>query len=166
MSLKFNRVQLAATLTADPEIRTTNSGKMMANMRLADSDNKKDPTTGQWERTNQLFIDAKCFEKTAETAQKFGAKGKRFLFEGRIAMETWQDKNTQQDRSKLVLIVDRINFCEDAKAGEGAGDSGSGNALPPRQTQARSGGTAQPKASGYQEAPMPGEGGANGDMPF
>ena len=162
MSFKFNRVFLAATMTADPEIRQTNGGKTMASMRLADSDSKQNPQTGEWERSNQIFIDAKCFDKTAEMAQRFGAKGKRFLFEGRIAMETWVDKNTQQDRSKLVLIVDRINFCEPAQQGGEGGNTGS--SLPPRQ---RSGGTApvnQGPSRGFQEAPLPGSGGNDSDL--
>jgi len=169
----YNKVIGTYKVIGEPEAVTrkdkspvlTHDGKPIVRMFIADSRGVKNQQTNEWENKDEIEIDAKLFGAKAEFAMKYCKKLSRFFIEGKLAMDKWQGDDGKWVRRYYVLVND-IYFLDAKGASEGSGDSGSGNALPPRQTQARSGGTAQPKASGYQEAPMPGEGGANGDMPF
>lgn len=110
----MNHVTLIGRLTADPEIRSTQSGKTVASYRLAVDRNVK--TEGQPEAD---FINCKAFGKTGEFAEKYLHKGTKIAVEGRI-----QTGNYEKDGVKHYttdIIVDRHEFCESKRSS----DSGS-----------------------------------------
>lgn len=105
---------LIGRLTADPEIRQTNSGKTVASYRLAVDRNVK--TEGQPEAD---FINCTAWGKTGEFAEKYLHKGMKIAIEGRI--QTGSYEKDGQKHYTTDIIVDRHEFCESKRSA----DSGS-----------------------------------------
>ena len=100
----YNRVVLIGYLTRDPELKHSSNG--IAICKIGVASNQK---IGNKEET--LFIDAISFGKNAENINNYFKKGKPILIEGRIALNTWTDKNGQK-RSKHEIIIERFKFLE------------------------------------------------------
>lgn len=110
----MNHVTLIGRLTADPEIRSTQSGKTVASYRLAVDRNVK--TEGQPEAD---FINCKAFGKTGEFAEKYLHKGTKIAVEGRIQTGSYEKDGVKHYTTDI--IVDRHEFCESKRSS----DSGS-----------------------------------------
>lgn len=114
----FNKVILAGNLTRDVELRFTPKGTPIAQFSLAVNRAWKDDAGNKKEEVS--FIDCKCFGKQAETISEWFKKGRPILIEGRLNQETWDDKETKEKRSKLVVIVEGFSFIgENKKSAEG-----------------------------------------------
>lgn len=115
--MELNRVMLVGRLTRDPEFRSTASGRAVANMRLAI--NRK-----RGEQDETLFVDATAWEKTAEFAQKYLQKGTAVFVEGRLQQEDWTDRESGQKRTKLSVVIDRMQFAESKRDVQGSRAAG------------------------------------------
>ncbi|MBA4039210.1 MAG: single-stranded DNA-binding protein [Planctomyces sp.] len=123
MAGDYNKVILLGRLTRDPEVRYTQSNMAIAKLgvaitrryRTADGQTKEEP----------VFIDADAFGKTAEVIGKYLTKGRPIFIEGHLRTDTWQDKDSGQNRSKLKVVVDSFQFV-DSRAGGGSGGGGAG----------------------------------------
>jgi single-strand DNA-binding protein len=146
----FNKVILAGNLTRDPELRYTPSGTAIAKFGLAINRKWKDAQSGEM-KEEVTFIDVDAFGKTAETIGNFLKKGRPILIEGRLKLDQWEDKQTQQKRSRLGVVLESFNFLDGGNR-EGGGDFSSGSGSPP---------TARPQQR--SSAPPPQQSG--GDMP-
>lgn len=105
----MNKTILIGRLTADPEIRTTQSGTKVASYSLAvDRAFKSD---GQ---PDADFIDCVAWSKGAEFAEKYLTKGMKIAIDGHIQTRTWEDQNGNKRKSTEV-IVERHEFCEAKK---------------------------------------------------
>ena len=114
----FNKVILAGNLTRDVELRFTPKGTPIAQFSLAVNRAWKDDAGNKKEEVS--FIDCKSLGKQAETISEWFKKGRPILIEGRLNQETWDDKETKEKRSKLVVIVEGFSFIgENKKAAEG-----------------------------------------------
>mgnify|MGYP004454531631 FL=1 len=104
----FNKVILLGNLTRDPDSRQTQSGTVICRFTIAvnRSYTSQDGTL----RDEACFIDIECFGRTAENVAKYFGKGKPILVEGRLRQDTWEDKTTNQKRSKLVVVLERFEF--------------------------------------------------------
>src|SRR5258708_22898974 len=98
----LNRVLLIGNLTRDPEIRYTPKGTTLADIGLAinriwknDEGEKQEDTT---------FVDVTLWGKLAEVAEKYLKKGEPVLVEGRLQLDSWDDKQTGQKRSRLRVV--------------------------------------------------------------
>jgi len=114
----FNKVILMGNLTRDPELRYTPKGTAIARIGLAinrswtsESGEKKEEVT---------FVDVDAFGKTAEIIGQYFKKGRPILMEGRLRYETWDDKQTNQKRSKLGVEMESFQFMDSQRPGEGA----------------------------------------------
>ena len=105
----YNKVILIGNLTRDPELRYTQSGLAIAKLGLAVNRTRRDPTTSEV-KEEVTFVDLTAFDKQAETLGKFVRKGSPIMIEGRLRMDTWEDKQTNQKRSKLVVVVEGFQF--------------------------------------------------------
>ena len=77
----FNSITAAAYLVKDPEVRTTSTGKKVANLRVGISTaNAK----------TKCFIDVEFWDKTAEIAEKYLTKGREFMVQGELCMSSWE----------------------------------------------------------------------------
>lgn len=106
----MNKVVLIGRLTADPDIRHTQSGKYVASYRLAvDRAFKSD---GQPEAD---FINCVAWGKNGEFCQKYLYKGMKIAVEGRIQTRTYDDKDGKKVYVTEV-IVEHHEFCESKRS--------------------------------------------------
>ena len=109
----FNKVILAGNLTRDPELKYTPKGTAVTKIGLAINRNW---TTESGEKREEVtFVDVTAFGKQAETISQWLRKGRSVLVEGRLNLETWDDKVTGQKKSKLGVIMESFSFLGDAK---------------------------------------------------
>lgn len=83
---------VAGNLTKDPDLRYTNSGVAVTNLRVAVSERVRNERTGQWEDAPTVFYDVQCWGQLAENVCEYLAKGYRIVAEGRWSSNTWEDK--------------------------------------------------------------------------
>lgn len=141
----FNKVILAGNLTRDPELRYTPSGTAVASFGLAVNRKWKDTQTNEM-KEEVMFVDVDAFGKQAETVGQYLKKGRPILIEGRLRFQQWEDKQTQQKRSKHTVTIETFNFLDSGGSREG-GDFGGG------APAAQSGGYSRPARP--QAAPPP-----------
>src|SRR5678810_774584 len=122
----FNKVILAGNLTRDPELRYTPSGTAIARFGLAVNRKWKDSQTNEM-KEEVTFVDIDAFGRQAETIGQYLKKGRPILIEGRLRLDTWDDKQTQQKRSKLGVVLESFSFL-DSGTREGGGDFAGGAA--------------------------------------
>jgi single-strand DNA-binding protein len=142
----FNKVILAGNLTRDPELRYTPKGTAVARIGLAINRTWKSETGEMKEEVT--FVDVDAFGRTAENIGQYFKKGRPILIEGRLRYETWEDKQTNQKRSKLGVVLENFQFMDSNRGGEGGG--GGGEAPAPRSRPA-----AAPQQSNPPEGDAP-----------
>src|SRR3954469_15777255 len=121
MGASFNKVILAGNLTRDPELRYTPSGMAVTDIGLAVNDRRKNQN-GEWvEETT--FVDITLWGRTAEICSEYCTKGTSLLIEGRLKLDSWDDKQSGQKRSKLKVVGERMQMLG-GKAGGGPGGGG------------------------------------------
>lgn len=119
--MNLNEWRGAGRLGGDPELRYTGSGKAVMDINIA--------CTRVWfnKETNQkneetTWVSTTWWGKDAEQIAKFFGKGGEIYVEGRLVIEEWEDKQTQQKRSRMKVIGNRWQFCGDSKGGNREGD--------------------------------------------
>jgi single-strand DNA-binding protein len=140
----LNKVMLLGNLTRDPEVRYTPKGTAVGDLGLAVNRRVSDGN-GNWS-DEVTFVDVTVWGTNAENAQKYLIKGRGVFIEGRLQMDTWEDKASGQKRSKLKVVAEVLQFLPDGKGGAQGGGGGGGN------YQQRSGG------DGEAHRPSGGEG--------
>lgn len=109
----MNRIILLGRLTKEPEVRYTNTGKVVASFTMA----VDRPFTGQDGKREADFIPVVIWGKPAETVGNYIQKGHRVLVEGRLQIRSYDGKDGQK-RWVTEVIADRFEFIE--KAGDKA----------------------------------------------
>lgn len=103
----LNTVILMGRLTADPELKTTASGKSVCSFCMAvnrsyggkDNENKTD------------WIDIVAWRNTAEFVCKYFRKGQMMIVEGTLQTRTWEDQNGSK-RKVVEVVASNVNFGE------------------------------------------------------
>ena len=88
----FNKVLLMGNLTRDPDLRYTPSGTPVATFGLAVNRTWKDANGQQVEDTT--FVDISAFGSSADTISRYCRKGRSLFIEGRLKLDSWEDKQT------------------------------------------------------------------------
>lgn len=102
----LNRVQLIGSLGSDVETRTTQTGSMVANMRIATNERvKKGEEWADHVEWHRVIV----FGKMAENCSKYLSKGSRCFVEGRLRTSKYTDKNGVEKYS-TDIIADDIKF--------------------------------------------------------
>jgi single-strand DNA-binding protein len=117
-----NKVILIGNLGADPEVRHTNSGQPVANLRLATSRRVKD-RDGNWSDQTE-WHNVVCFGRTAELAGQYLRKGSKVFFEGRLQTRSWEDREGKK-QYRTEVVCENMRFL-DGKGSGPAGDAGAG----------------------------------------
>lgn len=86
-----NKVILVGNLGKDPEVRTIESGKKVANFSLATSETYKDRDGNKKEKTEWHSV--VLWDKLAEIAEKYLSKGSTVYIEGKLQTRSWDDKD-------------------------------------------------------------------------
>ena len=111
----YNSITAAAYLVKDPEVKTTPTGKKVANLRVGiSSANAK----------TKCFLDCEYWDKTAEIAEKYLTKGREFILQGELCMSSWEkDGNTFTKyyiRGKDLQFIGGGKKSDDAEVEAGA----------------------------------------------
>ena len=105
----YNKVILIGNLTRDPELRYTAKGVAIATIGLAVNRSWRDSASGEL-KEEVTFVDIESFGKQAETLGQYMKKGSPLMVEGRLRLDTWEDKQTNQKRSKLRVVLESFQF--------------------------------------------------------
>jgi len=113
----LNKVFLIGNLGQDPEVRHTNSGQPVANLRVATSRRFKD-RDGNWGDQTE-WHSVVCFGRTAENVGQYLRKGSKVFVEGRIQTRSWDDREGKK-QYRTEVVAENLRFL-DSKGGEGGG---------------------------------------------
>lgn len=112
--MSINRVNCSGNIGREPELRQTQGGTQVLTFSLAVSDRKRNPQSGEWEEVTN-WIPCVVFGNRAESLSRFLAKGMKCAVEGKLRQSSYKDKSGQ-NRSKIEVIVDEIEFMSGSKA--------------------------------------------------
>ncbi len=105
----YNKVMIMGNLTRNPELRYTPNGAALCDIGIACNRKYTDRATGQL-KEEVTFLDVTLWNKQAENTGKYLQKGAPVFVEGRLNMDTWQDKETGKNRSRLKITGEKIQF--------------------------------------------------------
>src|ERR1044072_861770 len=115
----FNKVILLGNLTRDPEVRYTPKGSAVCDLGIAvtrsytlDSGEKREEVT---------YVDVTLWARLAEIAGEYLKKGRPVFIEGRLQLDTWDDKQSGQKRSKLKVVGEGLQLLGGRPGGGGGG---------------------------------------------
>ncbi len=127
----YNKVMLIGNLTRDPEVRFTPKGSAVCDIGLAVN---RVYTSDSGEKVEEVtFVDVVLWAKMAELAGKYLHKGRPVFIEGRLQMDSWEDKQTGQKRTRMRVVGEQMQFLgspqggDRAPAGGGGGDEEGGS---------------------------------------
>jgi single-strand DNA-binding protein len=148
----FNKVMLLGNLTRDPEVKYTPKGSAVADIGLAV--NRTYTTDGGEKREEVTFVDVTMWGRQAEIAGEYLKKGRPLFVEGRLQLDTWDDKQSGQKRSKLRVVCENFQMLGSR---DGGSEGGSGGA--PSRPSSGAGRSAAKSAPSGEDA-------AEDDIPF
>jgi single-strand DNA-binding protein len=123
MAGSVNKVILVGNLGRDPEIRTTQSGMKVANLRVATSERWKDRNSGEMQERTEWHSVAIFNEHLVGVAERFLHKGSKVYLEGQLQTRKWTD---QQGQDKYTTEVVMNRFRGELQMLDSRGDSGGG----------------------------------------
>ncbi|HEV2095753.1 MAG TPA: single-stranded DNA-binding protein [Chthoniobacterales bacterium] len=140
----FNKVILLGNLTRDPEVRYTPKGSAVCDLGLAV--NRQYSLDNGEKREEVTFVDVVLWARLAEIAGEYLKKGRPVFIEGRLQLDSWDDKQSGQKRTKLRVVGETMQLLgsrPSAGGGEGEegaraerGASGRSSAPPPKASAA------------------------------
>jgi len=124
----FNKVILLGNLTRDPEVRYTPKGSAVCDLGLAV--NRQYSLDNGEKREEVTYVDVVLWARLAEIAGEYLKKGRPVFIEGRLQLDTWDDKQSGQKRSKLRVVGETMQLLGSRPASGGDAEEGmsSGNA--------------------------------------
>lgn len=169
----FNKVILLGNLTRDPQVKYTTGGTAVTEIGLAVNRRWLDKQSNQW-KEETTFVDVTLWGRTAEIAGEYLAKGRPVLIEGRLQLDSWDDRETGQKRSKLRVVGENMTMLGGKGDGGSGGGGGYGGGRQSASSPARSpaGGSeneshdAPEFSSGFDEGPSGSGGSQTEDIPF
>lgn len=99
----LNQCQFIGNLGADPEIRNTQAGKKIANLRLAVTEKWKDQSGEQKEKTEWVTV-VIFSEGLAGVAERFLRKGSKVFVSGKMATRKWTDQSGNDRYSTEIVL--------------------------------------------------------------
>lgn len=125
-----NKVMLLGNITRDLEVRYTPKGTALADLGLAVN---RLTVNDQGEKREEVtFVDVTLWGRQAELAGQYLSKGRPVFIEGRLQLDTWDDKQTGQKRSKLKVVGENLQFIGSWDS-RGGNQEGSRSAAPQSQ---------------------------------
>lgn len=143
MAGSVNKVILVGRIGADPEIRRTQDGRPIANLRMATSESWRDKNSGEKKEKTEWHSIVIFSEGLCKVVENYVKKGSSIYIEGALATRKWQDQNGN-DRYQTEIVLQGFNSTltlldgpsgdkPDRSGGDYAGASG--GASKPKTTQ-------------------------------
>lgn len=155
----LNKVILMGNLTATPELRTTpGKGTSVTDISLAINRYFSGENGTRQEETT--FVDVTLWGRQAEIACQYLTKGRGVLVEGRLQLDTWEDRETHQKRSRLRVVGENLQLLGNGREGQGGSDTR------PAQTPRSQNGGSPPPRNNNNSRPAPPVDEFDDDIPF
>jgi single-strand DNA-binding protein len=148
----FNKVILLGNLTRDPEVRYTPKGTAVTELGMAV--NRVYTAENGEKREETTFVDVTLWGRTAEIAGEYLKKGRPVFIEGRLQLDTWDDKTSGQKRSKLKVVGEGLQLIGSRPGGGGGGGDEEGGSSAPRSSRPAPPPKAAPSAPDDDEIPF------------
>lgn len=128
MAGSVNKVILIGNLGADPEIRRTQDGRPIANLRVATSRTWRDRNSGERREKTEWHRVVVFSEGLCRVVEQYMKKGMKLYIEGELQTREWEDQQGQKRYSTEVAIQNFGGTIEmlDSRGGGGGGDYGGG----------------------------------------
>lgn len=108
MAGSVNKVILIGNLGADPEIRHTNDGRPIANLRIATSETWRDRNSGERREKTEWHNVVIFSEGLCKIAEQYLRKGSKVYVEGQLQTRKWQDRDGN-DRYTTEVVLQGYN---------------------------------------------------------
>ena len=108
MAGSVNKVILIGNLGADPEVRHTQDGRSICNLRLATTDTWRDKQSGERREKTEWHSVVIFNEQLGKIAQQYLKKGAKVYIEGQLQTRKWQD-NAGNDRYTTEVVLQNYN---------------------------------------------------------
>ena len=108
MAGSVNKVILIGNLGKDPEIRRTQDGRPIANLRVATTESWRDKTSGERRDKTEWHSVVIFNEGLCRVAEQYLKKGAKVYIEGQLQTRKWQDKDGQ-DRYSTEVVLQGFN---------------------------------------------------------
>jgi len=118
----LNKVMLIGNCTRDPEIRYTPKGTPIVELGIAV--NRRYTAENGEKREETTFVDVTLWSRLAEIAAEYLRKGRPVYIEGRLQLDSWDDKATGQKRSKLRVVGEEMQLLGSREGGTSGGGGG------------------------------------------
>ncbi|MDO8877921.1 MAG: single-stranded DNA-binding protein [Pseudolabrys sp.] len=127
MAGSVNKVILIGNLGADPEIRRTQDGRPIANLRIATSESWRDKATGERKEKTEWHRVVIFNEGLCKIVEQYVKKGSKVYIEGALQTRKWTDKDGHERYSTEVVLQGFNSSLTmlDGRAGGGAASSDS-----------------------------------------
>ena len=153
----LNKVMLIGNVTRDPEIKYTPKGSAVTDLGIAI--NRVFTPEGGERREETTFVDVTLWGRQAEIAGEYCKKGRSIYVEGRLQLDSWEDKASGQKRTKLRVVGENFQLLGPRPNGGGGGGSGGTeeeySERPPQRREPASGGGGGGFSSGRSPAQQP-----------
>jgi len=128
MAGSVNKVILIGNLGADPEIRRTQDGRPIANLRIATSESWRDKNTGERKEKTEWHRVVVFNEGLCKVIEQYVKKGAKLYIEGALQTRKWTDQSGQEKYSTEVVLqgFNSVLTMLDGKGGGGGSSSGGG----------------------------------------
>jgi single-strand DNA-binding protein len=124
MAGSVNKVILIGNLGADPEIKRTQDGRPIANLRLATSETWRDKNTGERKEKTEWHRVVIFSEGLCRIAEQYLKKGAKIYVEGQLQTRKWTDQNNVERYSTEVVLQNfnsTLTMLDSARGGSGGG---------------------------------------------
>ena len=120
-----NVVVITGNLTTDPELRSTNSGTSVCELRVAVNSRRKDGS-GNWvDKPN--FFNVTVFGAQGENCANYLSKGRPVAIEGRLDWREWEAKDGSGKRQAVQIIANSVQFLGSRDGGGPSNGNGGNN---------------------------------------
>lgn len=161
-----NKVILIGNVGADPEIRRTQDGRPIANLRIATSETWRDRNNGERREKTEWHNVVVFNEGLCKVVEQYVKKGAKLYIEGALQTRKWQDQ-TGNDRYSTEIVLQGFNSTLTMLDGRGEGDGQSGGGFSgPRESASFGGGGRSEGRRPAASAPAFESGGMDDDIPF
>ena len=151
MAGSVNKVILIGNLGKDPEIRRTQDGRPIANLRIATSESWRDKNSGERREKTEWHSVVIFNEALCKVVEQYVKKGSKVYIEGALQTRKWQDQQGQERYSTEVVLQGfngQLTMLDGRSAGGGM-----------QEGQADYGGDAGGPGGGYSEPKRPAKSG-------
>ncbi len=129
MAGSINKVILIGNLGADPEVRHTQDGRPIVNLRVATSDSWRDKNTGERREKTEWHRVVIFSEGLAKIAEQYLKKGSKVYLEGALQTRKWEDQSGQERYTTEVVLQgfnSTLTMLDGRRDGGGMGESAGG----------------------------------------